>query len=310
MIAQPAANRHAGETAQSMLPGVDATHKTVASALIKSPLRYPGGKSRAVKQILALLPPDIERLCSPFVGGGSVELALASRGVQVYAYDVFEPLVNFWRVLLDDAHGLSEKVRGYYPLSREDFYALQKRHTTIADQREMATVFFVLNRCSFSGTTLSGGMSPQHPRFTKTCIDKLAQFKANGLHIAHADFKRTFQKHQNDMMYLDPPYCIASQLYGKGGDCHKNFDHQGLAELLRRRDGWLLSYNDCEMIRELYRGHRFLSPQWTYGMSKSKASNEVFILSHDFPHAPCAAPPPLFPAHMQMRMPFAFGALE
>ncbi len=68
----------------------------------KTPLRYPGGKSRAVKHILPLIPEDCEELCSPFLGGGSVELAVAARGTPVHAYDVFEPLVWFWNALLSD----------------------------------------------------------------------------------------------------------------------------------------------------------------------------------------------------------------
>ena len=65
----------------------------------KTPLRYPGGKSRAVKHILPLIPEDITELCSPFLGGGSVELAVAERGTTVYAYDIFEPIVWLWNAL-------------------------------------------------------------------------------------------------------------------------------------------------------------------------------------------------------------------
>ena len=274
------------EFMQPLLPGINSPYSVTNSLLIKSPLRYPGGKSRAVKQILAILPQNLERLCSPFVGGGSVELALASLGVQVYAYDTFHPLVNFWQVLLSDAHGLADRVWNYYPMSKDNFYAMQKKHTTIPDKKEMAAVFFAINRSSFSGTTLSGGMSPGHRRFTETSIEKLRQFKTNRFHVAHADFMHSIRNHTRDFLYLDPPYYITSVLYGKNGDCHKNFDHENLASLLRKRKGWLLSYNDCETVRMLYRGHRFLSPQWTYGMNKSKASNEVFILSTDFPSQP------------------------
>ena len=145
----------------------------------KSPLRYPGGKSRAVKQILAMLPANLAKLCSPFVGGGSVELALASRGVEVSAYDAFLPLVNFWKMLLHDAPALARRVDEYHPLSKDAFYALQKQHINIEDKETSAAVFFVLNRSSFSGTTLSGGMSPEHPRFTKSAITKLAKFEVN-----------------------------------------------------------------------------------------------------------------------------------
>lgn len=251
-------------------------------ATIKSPLRYPGGKSRAVNCILDLLPPNLERLCSPFIGGGSVELALAARGVEVFAYDAFPPLVNFWRTLLEDAAGLADAVGRHYPMKKDAFYALQKRHSDITDPVESAAAFFALNRCSFSGTTLSGGMSPGHPRFTVACINKLKDFKSQNLHVARADFSESIPRHGDDFLYLDPPYCIASKLYGTRGDHHRDFDHEGLAKLLSRRDNWLLSYNDCETVRDLYDGRLFKTPTWTYGMNASKVSNEVLIMSRDY----------------------------
>ena len=88
-------------------------------------------------------------------------------------------------------------------------------------------------------------------------------------------------------MYLDPPYFLSSNLYGKRGDHHKNFDHEGLAEVLRNRDKWLLSYNDCEQVRDLYSGFSFMSTKWRYGMNASKTSNEVFIVSRDYVKPNC-----------------------
>ncbi|WP_424946227.1 DNA adenine methylase [Candidatus Spongiihabitans sp.] len=249
---------------------------------LKSPLRYPGGKSRAVKQILHLLPPNLDRLCSPFVGGGSVELACAARGVEVHAYDAFAPLVNFWQVLLEDAPKLAQLVRAYHPLNKVEFYALQRGYFTLKGRRKLAAVFFALNRSSFSGTTLSGGMSPGHPRFTDTAIVGLAAFKTDRLTIKQADFKQSLGRHKHDFLYLDPPYVIASKLYGKRGDHHADFDHAALAKILRKRDGWLLSYNDCPAVRELYDGFCILSSKWAYGMNASRQSNEVFVLSADY----------------------------
>ena len=76
---------------------------------MKSPLRYPGGKSRAVKHILPHFPEDVTEVCSPFLGGGSVELALAEKGVWVYGYDTFEPLIWFWRALLGNPDALANE---------------------------------------------------------------------------------------------------------------------------------------------------------------------------------------------------------
>ncbi|WP_375624887.1 MULTISPECIES: DNA adenine methylase [unclassified Bartonella] len=249
--------------------------------IVKSPLRYPGGKSRAVPMIINNYIRKRKTVCSPFVGGGSIELTLAKRGTRVYAYDAFKPLVIFWQMLLKDASALAEKVREYEDMTSVMFYNLQKTFWNIKNQLEIAAVFFVLNRSSFSGTTLSGGMSPGHPRFNYRSIERLKDFKIENFTVEHRDFTESIPKHFNDFLYCDPPYLINQKLYGHKGDKHNSFDHQALAELLRKRQGWVLSYNDCVEVRELYKGHTILNPEWTYGMGNNKKSNELVILSKD-----------------------------
>ncbi len=257
--------------------------KPINNPTTKSLLRYPGGKSRAVDQILDLLPKGLDTLCSPFIGGASVELACASRlGVKVSGYDAFRPVVDFWQEVLKSPVELAKAVRKYYPLSKTKFYALQKHYAKPKDRRSLATEFFVLNRSSFSGTTMSGGMSPSHPRFTERIIDRLEKFKITGFDVNYSDFTESMSKHENDFLYLDPPYANGGNLYGKKGDHHKDFDHKKLAGLLKKRDGWLLSYNGCSMIRDLYSGFKIIEPEWTYGMGADKKSNEVLILSNDY----------------------------
>lgn len=249
---------------------------------LKSPLRYPGGKSRGVKEIIKYFPPDVDRVCSPFLGGGSIELELVSRGVEVFGYDIFEPLTDFWQVLLKNPDKLAKRVQEYYPLSRSKFYDFQKTFSSIKSKEDRAAIFFVLNRASFSGATLSGGMSPNHPRFTPTAIAQLSRFKVDYFHVENMDFKQSLAKHADDFLYLDPPYFIASKLYGTNGDAHKDFDHEGLADILTKRTGWILSYNDCPQVRKLYNGHTMTKLEWAYGMNTDKKSNELLILSKDF----------------------------
>ncbi|WP_419196700.1 hypothetical protein [Bartonella grahamii] len=55
-----------------------------------------------------------------------MELTLAKRGTEVYAYDAFKPLVIFWQMLLKDASALAEKVREYEDMTPVMFYNLQK----------------------------------------------------------------------------------------------------------------------------------------------------------------------------------------
>ncbi len=248
----------------------------------RSPLRYPGGKTRGVECITCFFPKNLDKLLSPFFGGGSIELATASKGTKVFGYDLFSPLVEFWQCLTTQPNKLAEEVEKYFPLSREKFYQLQHTQTKFKTKLERAAVYYVLNRSSFSGATLSGGMSPEHPRFTEASIERLKDFYNPNIKIQKADFKKSLSDHPFTFTYLDPPYLIKSSLYGRKGDAHKNFDHEGLAEILKRREHWILSYNDCDDIRDLYAGFHIITPNWKYGMSNDKTSKEVLIFSKNF----------------------------
>ena len=62
------------------------------------------------------------------------------------------------------------------------------------------------------------------------------------------------KEHTDAFMYLDPPYANGAHLYGTKGDMHEGFDHKGLADEIKKRDGWVLSYNDCETVRICIKG--------------------------------------------------------
>jgi len=247
----------------------------------KSPLRYAGGKSRGVMEISNFIPQETTTIASPFLGGGSIELACANNGIFVYGYDNFKPLVEFWQCLLNDRLKLAEIIKKYHPLTKDEFYELQRTHHKYSSKYERAAVFYVLNRSSFSGTTMSGGMSPDHPRFTISSIERIENFQIENLSVEHADFKESIVKSKDVLLYLDPPYLLDQKLYGKKGDLHNGFDHKGLAEILKNRDNWILSYNDCDEIHDLYDGYSFHYPEWKYGMSNDKKSREVLIFSDD-----------------------------
>lgn len=246
----------------------------------KSPLRYPGGKNRAIKSILSLIPEDETTLCSPFLGGASIELACTTR-MTVYGSDIFEPLTDFWISLITHKEELINIVKSYFPLEKKEFYKLQKKLLHIKDPIERGAVFFVLNRSSFSGTTMSGGMSPGHPRFTISSIDRLKHFNVKNFYVENLDYKETINKHKDAFCYLDPPYLNGQALYGVKGDTHKDFDHEELAKILQDKERWIMSYNDCQEIRDLYSSFTIISIEWVYGMSKNKSSNEILILSKD-----------------------------
>ena len=247
---------------------------------MKSPLRYPGGKSRAVGHILPLIP--VKRsVASPFIGGGSIELALAERGQKVSGYDAFKPLVAFWQQALLEPNRMASEADAWRPITKSDFADLQRRLMGIEDPFNQAVAFFVINRASFSGATISGGMSPQQDRFAASAIQRLREFQEPNLRVERMDFTESMAKHRRSFLYLDPPYALdaGSRLYGDRGDMHADFPHERLRDELRKhKGGWLMSYNDCRTVRELYADCNIKSAAWTYGMNADKkASSEVLI---------------------------------
>lgn len=246
---------------------------------VKSPLRYPGGKSRAVKIITNLIPEKEDILISPFFGGGSIELECAQNNKIVKGYDNFLPLTDFWEQLIKNNINLAKEIQKYYPLSKEDFYKLQKSQFNNLSKLERAAIFYVLNRSSFSGSTLSGGMSPNHPRFTTSSIQRIIDFKIKNLTVENKSFEDSIKENTGRFFYLDPPYIIKNYLYGNRGDNHKGFNHLLLKDILDNEEKWIMSYNNSEEVLDLYSSYYITYPDWKYGMSKNKDSKEVLIFS-------------------------------
>jgi DNA adenine methylase len=252
----------------------------------KSPLRYPGGKTRAITDVvLFYMAGVLDVLVSPFVGGGSIELELLVRGLvnRVIGYDAHYPLTAFWNRLLRSPGLVANRASLVLPsFGRDAFYCLRDRFAELDDSVDRAAAYFALNRSSVNGLGFAGGYSTGHPRFTPSSIEKVASFLQPRLSVAHADFRLTIPKHKNDTLLLDPPYISASRtLYGDRGHLHKTFKHQSLADLLHQRERWILLYDNSPEVRELYKGYRMAPREWSAGMNKSKSFGHLIIISHD-----------------------------
>ena len=170
-----------------------------------TPLRYPGGKTRGVRQILEWIPPGCEEFCAPFLGGGSVEVAYATANpdCNVYGYDSYTPIVWFWQALLtypdqlaaaadafrvtdDDFELNDEKVRG---LLAPDFKRFREELRVDIEKNmfsvDNAAKVYAINRSSFSGATFSGGYSKRaaYARFTDSSIERVEKFKVPNLTV-------------------------------------------------------------------------------------------------------------------------------
>lgn len=252
----------------------------------KSPLRYPGGKTRAIsilKDTLETEYPSRKVLLSPFFGGGSFELNQAADGYTLLANDLFLPLFTFWRQVKENASAVAERVQQEMPVTKEKFLRFRNEVLTDTNPVEIAAKYFIINRCSFSGATFCGGYSQQAAdgRLTDSSLKTLKQVNLTRIAISNEDACEFLRKHPQTtetVIYADPPYFIDSYIYGRDGDMHEGFDHIAFANEIKKRSDWMVSYNDCAYIRKLYEGCRILTPSWSYGMNKTKKSSEILIL--------------------------------
>jgi len=267
---------------------------------IKSPLRYPGGKSRAVQRIKSLLLNDFEEYREPFVGGGSLFIYLKQKqpDLKIWINDLNPELYYFWKHAQIDSEKLAKQVRQVKNTrtnGRELFNELVNADADSLLEFERAVRFFILNRITFSGVVESGGFS-QHAfeaRFTDSSIERLSKLGKvlDGIQITHQDYRELLKDgSKSTFTFLDPPYFKAtkSKLYGKNGVLHTNFNHtEFVQEMKKFQHSWLITYDDSPEIRTNFSFAEIHGWELQYGMNnykrgKAEKGNELFIANYDF----------------------------
>ena len=268
--------------------------------MIKSPLRYPGGKSRAIKNISECLPEKFSEFREPFVGGGSVFIYLKQQfpNLKISINDLNPELFLFWHLAKSDLSKLVSAVRQVKENSQDGkllFAELAHVNVNTLSNLERAVRFFVLNRITFSGTIESGGFSLEsfHKRFTNSSIDRLEKLEnilTQDIQVTNLDYSYLINEPGKEVfIFLDPPYVKAekSKLYGKKGDLHTGFDHQRFAEILKQcPHKWLITYDDCPEIRENFKWANIIEWELQYGMNnykqkKAEKGKELFISNYE-----------------------------
>jgi len=293
---------------------------------MKTPIRYAGGKSRAIKHISPYLDNET-KIVSPFMGGGSLEVNWASKGIEVIGYDLFDALVNFWEILLNKKSELVTKLKTINPTPDEykrikeilmkwentqemlkdwgtDHY---KRDEIITLDDVSAAAYYYFNHNTSYGPGYLGWGSNVYLKKNKWdgMIKNISNFNLPNLSVKQGSFENVIPKHNEDSLYLDPPYYLEKDKDNKMFTGiypmrnipvhHDGFNHELLRDLLYNHKGkFVLSYNNCETIREYYKDFEQVFPEWNYsmgngetrigknreeaGITNSKDSHEILII--------------------------------
>lgn len=275
-------------------------------AEIKSPLRYPGGKSRAAQRIESLLLSDFDEFREPFVGGGSVFIYLKQKrpDLKIWINDLNPELYFFWKYAQKDSEGFAREVLKIKRSRRNGqklFEELVGVNVGNLTDFERAVRFFILNRITFSGVVESGGFSNQayKTRFTDSSIQRLSDLgpTLDGVIITNDDYRELLKNGGKDVFtFLDPPYFKAtkSKLYGKNGTLHTGFNHDEFAKDMKKcKHSWLITYDDSpEIWSNFTPAEKFHIRRWElqYGMNnykqgKAEKGNELFIANYSLDQA-------------------------
>lgn len=271
-------------------------------ASIKSPLRYPGGKSRAVARMKFLLPGNFDEYREPFVGGGSffVHLKQEQPELKIWINDLNFELYCFWKYAQIDAQELARELRIMRKQNKDGqklFDELLRLDVSSLTEFERAVRFFVLNRITFSGIVESGGYSQLafETRFTDSSIERVSNLGPllQGTKITHLDYRQLLHGGDDSVFtFLDPPYFKAtkSRLYGKNGVLHTSFNHKEFAQEMQQcKHSWLITYDDAPEIRENFVYANIYEWQLQYGMNnykqgKAEKGSELFITNYVPPY--------------------------
>ena len=262
---------------------------------LRTPLRYPGGKSRATDFLFSrenLPERPIKEYREPFLGGGSCGIAFSKKfpKTPVWVNDKYYKLYCFWVTLQKEGDALTKKLHEVKdqlsdtsdPVqSHCDYYHVMREGlNTATNEFDIAWQFYVMNRCSFSGlgeTTGSFSKDAHEMTFTHRLISKLPKFSyiMRDWKITNEDYSVLFDDDPDAFVFADPPYDIKSFIYGDKGNMHDSFDHKEFFECADASNNMVqITYNSNETLRDAYREWNQKEWDLTYTMHSGQKYRE------------------------------------
>lgn len=228
---------------------------------MKSFIGWIGGKSQLKKHIIPLLPYGCNRYIEVCGGAGWILFGKEQIKGQMEVFnDIDGDLINLYRQIKYHCSELQNEMD--WLQSRElftDFRNNFNANTPMTDLQRAARYLYLI-RCSFGCNRHSFATRPSTPY---NLIDSLPlyQERLRDVIIENrdcVDLINTYDR-PDAIFYVDPPYVGSEQYYNRKYSSFGETDHIRLNECLKRIKGkFILSYNDCELVRELYHGFNMI----------------------------------------------------
>lgn len=230
-------------------------------------LKWAGGKTQLLPELLAKAPKKFGKYIEPFFGGGALYFALRPDGGVVA--DSNPELVNLYRSVAKSVEVVIERLRSC--LNTEDaFYVMRALDWTQMDPADAAARTIFLNRTCFNGlyrVNKSGGFNVPFGRYKNPKILDADALRAASVLLGKStivlgDYKTVLAEHAapGDFVFLDPPYLPVSKFADFKRYTKEQFyeeDHHDLAQEVDRLQQMgchvLLTNSNHPLVHELLR---------------------------------------------------------
>jgi DNA adenine methylase len=266
-----------------------------------SPLRYPGGKTCLLDPIAQILRTNKlahGHYAEPYAGGCGLALALLFGGhvSDIHINDIDRSVWTFWHVVLNRTEEFIDLMDKTSVTIKE--WRRQKDIQQTPGRRshlEIAFAIFFLNRTNRSGIIKNagviGGLNQNGDykidcRFNKDELARrmrrISKYR-NRIHLHRMDAIDFIDHVAQDLpsetfLCIDPPY------FNKGATLYTSFympeDHEDVANrVLRLKNPWVLTYDYCDEIQDLYTARRQYKFALNYSVQTKRVGSELLIPS-------------------------------
>ncbi|BEK17943.1 TPA: DNA adenine methylase [Campylobacter jejuni] len=249
---------------------------------LKAPFAWVGGKNYLAKEIIALMP-EHKSYIEVFGGALSVFYQKSASKIEVIN-DINDELINLHLCIRNKPQSLANVLNSMI-ISRKIFHMLKNKEIKPKNDLERAAFYFYLISTSFGSSMGQFAMSKQRaPK--RLCRDfSLHTKRLKNASIENKSFEYILKEYDYNeaLFYLDPPY-VGTESYYKNVPCFGLKEHELLCDLLKNIKGkFMLSYNDCDLVRELYKDFNIKELKVRYSLNnnvlKRKESKELLIMN-------------------------------
>ncbi len=243
-----------------------------------SVISWVGGKKRLRQQIINLFPNEKLKLYVEVFGGAGWVLFAKDKHANYEVYnDINKNLVSLFRCIKYHREELEKQIE-FNLFSREEFF-YQKKMIMFDNLTDIqrAAIFFTLIKHSFGSKGLDFATRSRSKKSALIKFEELSN-RLEKVIIEKKDFENLISTYDGDdtLFYLDPPYYNAEKYYNQYELNFNKDDHLRLKKKLENIKGkWILSYNNCPYILELYQNYNISEIKRNEGLN-AKYNNKKF----------------------------------